>query len=175
MIRESTMNMTARPYPTQNVGAAITGVYETHLPVRDLDRSIAFYRDQLGLEFAKEFPERRVAFFWVGLKAEGMLGLWETGMAPLQMQVHFAFRAPEAFVASSCESLQAAGIQPLGFNGETVTEPVVIGWVPAVSIYFKDPDGHSLEILSTLDDAPDVDFGTGAYSAWLASRGNANE
>ncbi|MDK1374265.1 MULTISPECIES: VOC family protein [unclassified Sinorhizobium] len=164
--------MMATKFPSgQSIGAAINGIYETHLPVRDLRRSVAFYRDQLGLEFAKEFSERRVVFFWVGTKAEGMLGLWETGTAPLQMKLHFAFRAPMAMVVSSCELLREAGIQPLGFNGEPVSEPVVLGWMPAISVYFKDPDGHSLEILSALDAAPDAEFGVGPYSAWVAKHG----
>ncbi|MCA1440883.1 VOC family protein [Ensifer sp. IC4062] len=163
--------MAAKLHSGQGIGAAISGIYETHLPVRDLRRAITFYRDQLGLEFAKEFSERKVAFFWVGTKAEGMLGLWETGTAPLQMKLHFAFRAPAATVVSSCETLLAAGIQPLGFNGEPVLEPVVLGWVPAISVYFKDPDGHSLEILSTLDEAPDAEFAVGPYSSWIV-KGN---
>ena len=32
----------------------------------DLDRAVAFYRDQLALPLAHIFPERKVAFFWTG-------------------------------------------------------------------------------------------------------------
>jgi lactoylglutathione lyase len=41
----------------------IDGLFETHLTVADLDRSVAFYRDVLGLPLAHAQPERGVAFF----------------------------------------------------------------------------------------------------------------
>jgi catechol 2,3-dioxygenase-like lactoylglutathione lyase family enzyme len=62
-----------------NRSPKISGIFETHLTVRNLDRSIAFYRDRLGLTLARHYAERNVAFFWAGQKADGMLGLWETG------------------------------------------------------------------------------------------------
>lgn len=146
----------------------ISGVYETHLPVADLARSVAFYRDQLGLELASEFPERGIAFFWVGSANQGMLGLWQGGKGPQKMVLHMAFRASKAQLLSGVDDLRAAGIAPLGFNGEPVAEPVVIGWMPALSLYFKDPDGHSLELLHKVDEPADADFGVQPWSAWLA-------
>ncbi len=47
----------------------IEGLFETHISVRDLERSIAFYRDLVGLELGIVQPERRAAFFWVGGRA----------------------------------------------------------------------------------------------------------
>lgn len=149
------------------IDQSILGVYETHLPVRDLSRSVAFYRDQLGLSLATFIPERKIAFFWVGGKEKGMLGLWESGAGPLRMSLHFAFRTTKAAVLESVPVLEAAQISPLGFNGESVIEPVVIGWMPAVSIYFKDPDGHSIEMLHFLADNPDPKFGVQSYSKWV--------
>lgn len=154
----------------QNLNDEIQGVYETHLPVSDLDRAIAFYRDQLGLELASRNLERNVAFFWVGGKNQGMLGLWGAGSAPLHMVLHFAFRSTVSGVLESYRNLEKASIQPRGLRGEPVSEPVVIGWMPAVSVYFKDPDGHSIEVLAMLDDASDKTFGVGPYSAWVESR-----
>ncbi|MBD8890323.1 VOC family protein [Roseibium litorale] len=146
----------------------IQGVYETHLPVRDLQASIAFYRDVLGLELAGEFPARKIAFFWVGDKRTGMLGLWEYGSAPLFMTLHFAFRTEREAVLSACEKLQAAGIQPLGITNQPISEPEVIGWMPAAVVYFKDPDGHTIEFLNVLDGEPDKAFGIQPYSAWAS-------
>jgi lactoylglutathione lyase len=60
----------------------IRGLFETHLTVGDLDRSVTFYRDVLDLPLARVFPERRVAFFWIGAPGKAMLGLWETGAVP---------------------------------------------------------------------------------------------
>ena len=55
----------------------IRGLFESHLTVSDLDRAVEFYRDRLRLPLARIFPERRVAFFWVGSAGKSMLGLWE--------------------------------------------------------------------------------------------------
>lgn len=152
----------------RNFNGTIEGLYETHLMVSDLPRSIAFYRDVLGLELALEMPERNLAFFWVGDKTQAMLGLWSGQSGPLSMTLHFAFRTTLDGVLSACETLKNRGIAPLGFSGEPVTEPVVLGWMPAASVYFKDPDGHSIELLSLLDQAPDAAFGVGPYSDWIA-------
>jgi lactoylglutathione lyase len=157
-----------REDPMTPIRHSIDALYETHLPVADLDRSIAFYRDQLGLTLAREVPERGIAFFWIGAPETGMLGLWQSVRGPLRMGLHLAFRTSKERVLSGPEDLRAAGIAPLGFNGEPVEEPVVIGWMPALSLYFKDPDGHSLELLHKLDETPDPAFGVQPWSAWRA-------
>jgi catechol 2,3-dioxygenase-like lactoylglutathione lyase family enzyme len=53
----------------------VSGLYESHLTVADLDRSIAFYRDVVGLELAHRVPSRHAAFFWIGGRERSMLGL----------------------------------------------------------------------------------------------------
>jgi lactoylglutathione lyase len=146
----------------------VLGLFETHLTVRNLDRSIAFYRDKLGLELAHLVPERRVAFFWLGGRGRSMLGIWEVGTAPLGMRLHLAFTSTVEGVVAAPGVLQAAGIVPLGFSGEPVQEPDVIGWAPSISVYFKDPDGHSLEYLAMLPDAPRPEVGIVPYSRWQA-------
>jgi lactoylglutathione lyase len=145
-----------------------SGVYETHLTVSDLKRSIEFYRDVVGLELGAQFEERRIAFFWVGGKKTGMLGLWETGTGPLQMRLHIALHMKMDDIVRAPAILKAHRVQPLGFRGQPVDEPVVIGWMPAISLYFNDPDGHSIELISVLDDEPDAAFGMKAWSAWQA-------
>ncbi|MBM7050081.1 MULTISPECIES: VOC family protein [Rhizobium] len=146
---------------------AILGLYETHLTVSDLQRSIGFYRDILKLELAAVLESRRVAFFWIDDKRTGMLGLWETGSGPLRMRLHIAFRTTLEDVLRSAAALKARGVQPSGFSGEPLDEPVVLGWMPAVSQYFADPDGHSIEFIHVLEDAADPDFGVKPYSQWL--------
>ncbi|MVO16396.1 VOC family protein [Parasedimentitalea huanghaiensis] len=158
------------PDDNHPIGQHIRGLYETHIPVRDLEQSVMFYRDILGLQLARSIPERNVAFFWVGNRNQSMLGLWGSGSAPMGMRLHYAFRSDLNGVLSLPEKLRQAGQQPLGFNGEPIEEPVVIGWMPAVSIYLKDPDGHSLEFLSILDETPDSDFGVRSYSDWITNR-----
>ena len=39
-------------------------LFEAHLDVRDLDRSVEFYRTIVGLEPAYRLEERNVAFLW---------------------------------------------------------------------------------------------------------------
>ncbi|HEY3738673.1 MAG TPA: VOC family protein [Bryobacteraceae bacterium] len=129
----------------------IEGLFETHLTVRSLERSIAFYRDKLGLTLAREFPERRVAFFWIGAPGSTMLGLWESGDGPNRMQLHIAFRVTIEQIEKASAALKAAGIAPLDFNGEPTEQLQALAWMPAVSIYFRDPDGHMLEFLTMLD------------------------
>jgi len=48
-----------------------------------------------------------------------------------------------------------------------VNEPSVIGWMPSAQIYFRDPDGHMLELISILSDKPDPTF-VGTYAEWMA-------
>lgn len=52
----------------------IKGLYEAHLPVSDLQRSIDFYH-KLELELA--YRSERVVFFWLE-KGKSWLGLWKT-------------------------------------------------------------------------------------------------
>jgi lactoylglutathione lyase len=143
----------------------IQGLYEAHLTVGDLERSIAFYRDVLGLTLAHRVPERRAAFFWVGARERGMLGLWEIGSSPIRARLHISFAAGLDDVAAAVDRLRAAGIEP---RAENRAEPVVFAWMPAASVFFDDPDGHSLEYIALLDEAPRPELGVIPLSRWRA-------
>ena len=54
--------------------------------VSDLERSVSFYRDVIGLSPAREVPERSAAFLWVGGRGEGLLALWSLGSTPIRWQ-----------------------------------------------------------------------------------------
>src|SRR4051794_18866175 len=103
--------------------AEATGLFETHLTVAELDRSMAFYRDVVGLPLALHLPERRVAFFWIGAHGDSMLGLWEVGSAPIGMTLHIALRTSLDDVLAACSALRAAGVTPLSFFGAKTDEP----------------------------------------------------
>ena len=146
----------------------VSGLFETHVNVRNLEASVKFYRDTLGLELAYLLEERRVAFFWLGGRGHAMLGVWETGSSPLFMRLHLAFACSREQVLAAPAILKAAGIVPRGFNGEPTDEPIVYGWMPAVALFFHDPDGHNLEYLAMLLDKPRPEVGVLSYSAWQA-------
>lgn len=148
-----------------NALPAVRGLFETHLTVRDLERSIAFYRDVVGLTLAHRVPERNAAFLWVGGTGHGMLGLWSIGTSPLTQRLHFSVAMALDDVLAAPGRLRAAGVTPR--DGD---EPVVIGWMPAASVFFDDPDGHSVELICMLPDAPRPDVTWMPYSRWLQGR-----
>jgi lactoylglutathione lyase len=142
------------------------GLFETHLTVSDLERSVTFYRDVVGLPLALELPERGAAFMWIGAPGEAMLGLWSLGSAPLALSLHVAFRASLHDVMGACERLRSLGVTPLSFFATETQEPSVIGWMPAAAVYFRDPDGHLLEYLAMLDEQPRPERGVVPWSQW---------
>jgi lactoylglutathione lyase len=150
-------------------GARVDGLFEAHLNVGSLERSVPFYRDVVGLGLAYELPERGVAFFWCGDPGGSMLGLWEQGSMPMGMVLHVAFSVALEEVLAAPERLAAHGVEPLSFFGEPAREPSAIGWMPAAALYFRDPDGHSLEYLAMLDGAPRPELGIVPWSDWVAA------
>jgi len=159
----------------------VYGLFETHLTVSDLQRSIRFYKDIVGLQLAFEVCERNAAaFFWIGDPSHSsrrcMLGLWSVGIAPLGLNLHVAFEvAAINDLLEAPKRLKAQGIIPLSFYGVESMEPSVIGWMPAAAIYFRDPDGHLLEYLTMLDEkARRPDLGVVSWSEWntnISSKG----
>ena len=144
----------------------VSGLFEAHLSVSDLHRSVAFYRDVVGLTLAYEVQERGAAFLWIGTPGESMLGLWTLGSAPIGLSLHVAFRASIEDVLNACERLRSFGITPLSFFSEETAEPSVIGWMPAAAVYFRDPDGHLLEYLAMLDEPGRPEIGIVPWSSW---------
>src|SRR5690606_21242709 len=128
------------------------GIYETHLSVKDRKLSRSFYREVLGLVVAKEIEERDVTFFWINDSLTGMLGIWGEQASPpvVSGKGHFAFSVSYEEIVRSIGNLKSIGITPLGINEEPIEEPIVISWMPAISVYFKDPDDHSLELIHVL-------------------------
>ncbi len=132
----------------------IRRLFESHLTVSDLQRSVSFYRDLVGLRLALEVPERNAAFFWVGEAGDSLLGLGSIGSAPLGLTLHVAFEVTLNALLDAPKRLETLGITPLSFFGAETTEPSVIGWMPAAALYFRDPDDHLLEYLTMLDEDP---------------------
>ena len=121
------------------------------LGVDDLERSLAFYRDGLGLEtpgiVGTEFEHGAVVFFELegGLK----LALWprrdiahDTGLAetppsPTELTIGHVVGSREAVDAVMREAAAA---------GATVTKPAGKTFWGGYAGYFQDPDGHLREV-----------------------------
>jgi len=118
------------------------------LSVIDLDRSLAFYREVLGLEViqASPGPDRRYAFLGAGGRL--FLTLWQQSTGPFEPSRaglhHLAFELP------SFEAVQAVETR-LRVRGVT---PHYDGVVPhreggdSAALFFTDPDGIRLEVYS---------------------------
>jgi lactoylglutathione lyase len=152
----------------------IKGLYETHLFVEDLERSVGFYRDVLGLEQCHYEEERKVAFFWIGQPKAAMLGLWEKPKADISKQ-HFAFQCGlEDILYNSTGFLKERNLKPYNFLKDGTERPMVFAWMPALSIYFDDPDGHSLEFIAILDGNARPQAGVISYEDWLKIQDGQN-
>jgi len=143
----------------------IQGLYEAHLNVADLDRSMSFYENVVGLELAQVFSERKVAFYWIGGR-KSMLGLWQVGTSPQRLSLHIAFAVELQDLLKVPARLRGVGVEPRDFEGKPSLEPVVLAWMPAAAVYFYDPDGHLLEFLCLLPQAPRPELGVLPWNQW---------
>jgi len=156
-------------------------LYETHLPVADTEIAKDFYSEIVGLPFAYRDPTRDIVFLWAASKEQGMIGLWGPNTAygredGIARKCHVALAVSLNQLLAAIKKLSNHGVETLGFGGHKTNEPSVIGWMPSAQIYFRDPDGHMLEFISILPDAPDPTF-VGLYSEWkkLTAESNANQ
>ena len=113
------------------------------IKVRELERSRKFYTDVLGMDVMMEIPaipavflannrrdHHEIALFEVGAEAEGLRSK-QIGLA------HIAFRLRNE------EELRAAYKE---FKGKEVPISFTVNHGVTKSIYFRDPDGHELEV-----------------------------
>lgn len=151
----------------------ITGLYETHIYVENLQNSIEFYKNVLGLEQCHYEEKRKIAFFWIGKPKEAMLGLWEKPKNEIDKR-HFAFRCDKEDVLNkSVDFLKANGLKPYNFLKDGSERPMVFAWMPAVAIYFLDPDGHQLEFISILEGKARPELGVISFEEWEKNNSNS--
>ena len=109
----------------------IKGLFEAHLFVEDLTRSIDFYKIVLGLEECYFDAERKASFFWIGKPKEAMLGLWEKPKKEIGKR-HFAFQCDvEDVLNKSVSFLKERYLQPYNFLNDGTESPMVFAWMPA--------------------------------------------
>ena len=147
----------------------IKGLYETHLYVENLEISIEFYTNVLGLKQCRFNEERRLAFFWIGKEKQSMLGLWEKPKDEIEPR-HFAFECdPKWILNESIDFLKSNKLHFWNFLQDDKEVPMVFCWMPAISIYFSDPDGHYLEFIGVLSGKhkSNEEKRVVAYEEWL--------
>jgi len=76
------------------------------------------------------------------------------------------FRVSLADVLAAPGALRAAGITPLDFDGRSTDQPIVFAWMPAASVFFRDPDGHLLDYLAMLPHEPRPADGIMPWRVW---------
>ncbi|MEI6447788.1 MAG: VOC family protein [Actinomycetes bacterium] len=111
----------------------ITEVDFVPIPSEDLDRSVAFYRDVLGLDLTVHMPERNFAEFDTDNVMINIAVYSEMGMTFAPNPNPLALRVTD--VAAAREDLEAKGIE---FMGPTVDTGV------CHMAFFKDPDENAL-------------------------------
>lgn len=148
----------------------IKGLFETHLFVEDLERSITFYSEILDLEQYLYEEERRAALFWIGERKKAMLGLWEKPKSEIDLR-HFAFECDWEWVLNeSVDFLKSHKLNFWNFLNDDSERPMVFANIPAIAIYFTDPDGHYLEFIGKLPGKyrPEKGSLVVSYPEWLA-------
>ena len=151
------------------------GLYEAHLPVTDVERSLDFYVEKLGFELA--FGERgdpSVLLTYRDGRTRWMLGLFRVDAIEHRhpAEYHVAFRVDREDADRMMSWLEARGIEPVHPPAAPVQGsmdgPVVHGWMPAAAVFFRDPDGHLLELIAELDEAPRPEVAYCPLSEWRA-------
>ena len=122
-------------------------ILHTMLRVGDLDRSLAFYTQVLGMHELRrqDFPDGRFTLAFVGYGSEqnnAVLELthnWDTPAYVLGNGFgHIALEVDDAYVA-------CAGIKALG--GKVVREAGPMQHGTTVIAFVEDPDGYKIELI----------------------------
>ncbi|MCV6588361.1 MAG: lactoylglutathione lyase [Marinobacterium sp.] len=121
----------------------------TMLRVTDLQRSIDFYTNVLGMTLlrSKDYPEGKftLAFLGYGDESENtaleLTHNWDTDSYELGTAYgHIAIEVDDVYAA--CDAIKARG-------GEVVREAGPMQHSTTVLAFVKDPDGYMIELLGT--------------------------
>ena len=128
------------------------------LPVADIDVTIDFYSRILGLRLIEKRIDRGLAFATIEISDSLAIAIWETKE---QHCHHLAFALPESEFDAAYEALRHEGIRygnatdGFGEDGNLYGEKLNMKGPDSEmgakglckSLYFEDPNGHSIEIL----------------------------
>lgn len=126
-----------------------TRIGHVHLKVTDLDRSLAFYRDVLGLEVTQRYGPQAVFLSAGGYHHHLGLNTWHSKDGPRPDPrapglYHTAFLYPDrAALAVALRRVLEQGVALEGAADHGVSE----------AVYFSDPDGNGIELYRDRDPA----------------------
>lgn len=122
-------------------------VLHTMLRVGNLDRSIAFYTDVLGMRLLRrqDYPEGKFTLAFVGYEDESegavieLTHNWDVSQYDIGNGFgHIALAVPDA--ARACEQIRARG-------GKVVREAGPMKHGSTVIAFVEDPDGYKIELI----------------------------
>jgi catechol 2,3-dioxygenase-like lactoylglutathione lyase family enzyme len=125
----------------------VVGLAEVVLNVKDLDESLKFYRDELGLELIGTPPGRAAPVF---LKAgRGNAGIPQmVVLVPLEEGSEFLGPRTLHHLALEVEEARfeeiSIRLDSLGYDLRMGEHPVVKSW----TAYLDDPDGNEVELIA---------------------------
>jgi lactoylglutathione lyase len=147
------------------------GISEVILVVQDVPRSLAFYRDVVGL-LEEDTKNPKFIWFWAGPRGRSQrIGITSRplsfGAAHCGGPQHFAFGVDRSRILALKAALEAKGLEVEG--------PIDFPFWGAISIYFSDPDGNRLEFCGFPDEAdvpaaPDAPAGAAPAPGAAGSR-----
>ncbi len=123
-------------------------ILHTMIRVGDLDKSISFYTDILGMKLLrrKDYPEGKFTLAFVGYAGEAeqaaleLTHNWDTSEYDLGSGYgHIAIEVEDVYAA--CDAIKAKG-------GEVVREAGPMKHGTSILAFVKDPDGYMIELLS---------------------------
>jgi len=117
---------------------AVGPVGQIHVSVRDVDRSVAFYRDVLGIPFLFQVPGQPMAFFQSG---DVRLYLGRPESPEYTTKVVLYFRVDD--IDAERDRLEALGVEFLG-------KPHIVHRAEDHDLWMtglRDPDGHHLLLM----------------------------
>ncbi len=119
----------------------------TMLRVGDLERSVAFYRDQFGMQELRrrDVPEGKYTLVFLGYGSEDSNTVLELtynyGVSSYEIGTafgHLAIGVPD--VAATVEKMRAAGTK-------VTREPGPVKFGTTIIAFVEDPDGYKIELI----------------------------